>query len=104
MAEAQNSFTGEVDSGPSKIPATAADVFTETVHVTLITLNNIGAATATVTVADKQSTALAMLTAIEVDVGTPQIWRCPEGRKCPGGVTWVASAADTVVGYIRAKK
>lgn len=84
---------------PSLIPIVAEDVFAQTVYVTEITITNKSAAAVTLVMADKQSTPRELIDTV-IEGKTAYAVRF-DGRYCPDGLTWVAGAADVLVGYVR---
>ena len=95
---------GEVETYPQFIPATIQTVILGDCHVMEIHLVNESGAAVAVSICDLQSPARAVIPpAISVPAGTDMIWELT-GRFCPGGITWVASAANAVTGYVRARQ
>lgn len=98
------STLAEYHIAPKLIPDASEVVFVSDVMVTMIHLSNKSAAAVTVQILDRQSTALDVVPTVTLDAYSDDLRVFPGGRYCPGGVTWVASAADAVVGYIRGRK
>lgn len=98
-------FPTTEDVTPAAIPNAATDVIAQDVWLVLIVLTNIGAATATVTISDKQTTPVPIVKDFEVDPGVPVVIAFPANDPAymKGGIRWVASAADTVAARMRFK-
>lgn len=96
-------FASSFELLPAFIPATATDVHLSSFHITEITLSNVTAAPVTVTITDKQSTPVALYSAVSVPANSVVAQRF-EGRWMPGGVTWSAGSASAVVGSMRGHK
>lgn len=90
------------DFDPVLIPSSEEDVITENCYVEEITLSNTHSSEVTVTISDKQDTPREFFPAVVLQANSVVSGRF-SGRYCPGGLTWVASVADKVVGYIRAR-
>jgi hypothetical protein len=87
---------------PKLIPAVVEDVFSSTCYVEEIVLTNVTDADVTVTMADKQTTPVPLLSAVPIYARS--VVSLPfKARYCPSGLTWVCSAADSVVGYVRGR-
>lgn len=83
---------------PDFVPSSATDVVGADCYVEEIVLT--GVTSATVTIWDKQATPKLLASAVSVDAGDVLVMRF-DGRYCPGGVRWQASAANACVGYMR---
>ena len=96
---------GQIETVPQFIPATLQTVFTGDCHIVAIHLVNESGSAVTVTIMDMQTTPRAVVPpAISLSAGTDMIWEFGgSGRLCPGGLTWVASAANAVTGYARTR-
>ena len=88
---------------PALIPATPESLWTADVWIEEITLTNASAAPVSVTIQDRQATPRAVLHEVPLDPGATYVIRFV-ARYCPNGVQWVASTANTVVGYVRVKR
>ncbi len=91
---------------PAYVPAVATDVTTSDCFVEEITLSNVSATAVRVTIQDRQGTPIPLIKDLELDGSTSSkaiaVLRF-DGRYCPGGVNWSASAANAVVGYLRVR-
>ena len=88
---------------PQFIPAVAEIVFPATCWLIHVTLTNVSAGAVTVTISDQQIPAMPVIYQASIAANetlTIPLWE----RYCPGGITWVASAAASIVGYAKAKK
>ncbi len=85
---------------PDLVPNSLTDVYPGNCYIEEMTFSTAGATSATVTVQDKQGTPRVVVKDLAVDPGAPVVVRF-DGRYCPGGVSWQASVAGAVVGYIR---
>lgn len=91
---------------PKLVPASAEDVFTNDVFLTLIHLSNKSAATVTVTITDKQSPSREVVPTVSIAANSDHLRVFPReegGRFCPNGVSWVASDGAAVTGFIAAR-
>lgn len=89
--------------GPSVVPATGTDLFTADIWLESMSLTNYTASAVTCTVSDKQSTPLHFL--YLADISPYSTWVIDaKDRKFPSGLTWSCGTADSVVGYMRAKR
>jgi hypothetical protein len=99
----QESFLTAFNVVPKVLPSSAEDVFTADVYLDLITLTNVTDTDVTVTVSDKQTIPMGILS--QVNVPARSIFVMPlYGRYCPSGVTWAASANASIVGTMRGRK
>jgi uncharacterized lipoprotein YbaY len=94
---------GEHETVPVMVPAVAEDVFASDTWLREITLTNKSAAAVTVTIADKQDTPREVVAELSIEPHATAVIEFVS-RYCPGGVTWVASAADAVIGYMRGRR
>lgn len=96
------------ESGPAYLPTSAADVSTSTSSVDFLTLSNVTAADATVTLTDASTNCASgvcpFLQAVTIAANTSYVLEMRGGRRFPSGVKWNASAESTIVGYIRGVK
>ena len=92
-----------VETTPCLIPAESEVVFESDVWLEEITLTNRSDGGVSVTVADRQEAPLEILPAVYIP-GHSYYGVRFGARFCPGGCTWVASAADAVVGYLRGRR
>jgi hypothetical protein len=93
----------EWETVPKLIPLSVEDVYATDCHVVEITLTNETSSPVTVTIADKQSPARAVTPpAVVVPGNGDLVWEFT-GRFCPGGLTWVASVASAITGYVRGR-
>lgn len=92
-----------VEVVPALLPAELGEVFAGDIWLEEITLTNTTDATVTVTVQDKQTVPRAVLSQVPIGARTTYVVRFG-ARYCPGGVSWVASAADSIVGYMRGRR
>lgn len=76
---------------PQEIPTVAEDVIDESVYLEAVHLSATSGA-ATVTIADKQGSPIDVMK-MEVSPLSPALFEPKQKRCCPGGFTWVASAA-----------
>lgn len=88
---------------PGLIPATLTTVYTGNIWLSEITLTNTSAGSVTVTVQDGQTTPREVLSAVSIAAHTTYVIQF-SARYCPGGVSWSASSATAIVGYLRGKK
>jgi hypothetical protein len=88
---------------PNLIPAVAENLWSMDVWLEEITLTNVTDVAQTVTISDRQSTPRSVLSQVQVDARTTYVIRFA-ARYCPGGVSWVAPDASSIVGYIRGKR
>jgi hypothetical protein len=94
----------EMHIRPSLIPNASEDVFTTDIRLTEIHVINISDSPVKVTIYDKQDTPLPVIPPeFTVDPKGEETWEF-SGRYCPGGVTWVASVPDVIVGYMRGRE
>jgi hypothetical protein len=94
---------GEWETLPKLLPSSAEDVYAANCHVLEIHLVNETASPVTVTISDKQTTPRAVAPpAVVVPGNGDLVWEF-SGRYCPGGLTWVASAASSITGYVRGR-
>ena len=94
---------GDWETNPKLIPAVAEDIFSGSCHIREIHLVNETSGAVTVTINDKQTTPRADIpTTVAVPANSDLVWVFV-GRYCPGGLTWVASAANSVTGYVRGR-
>lgn len=84
---------------PEFIPNAASDVVAVDVYVDEITLTNVSSDVVTVTITDKQSTPAAYLSAVSIAAHGVYVVTT-KSRWFPGGINWVASAANAVIGYV----
>lgn len=84
---------------PAYVPNSPADVVAQSVYVEEITLTNASDSSVSVTVNDKQSSPLPYLSAVAIAARTTYVIDS-KGRYFPGGVSWSATAANAVVGYV----
>lgn len=95
-----NRTLDQIETVPKVVPTTGEDIFVSDIHAVEIVLTNDGPGTAHVTITDKQSTPLALVSGkAGLMSGATAIFEF-SGRLCPGGVNWVSDAAG-VVGYVR---
>lgn len=94
---------GEFEIVPAVVPDSAEDVFIDDIWLLSIHLVNRSYEDVTVTITDKQAVPLEVVPAVTIEAYSDHI-REFSGRFCPGGLTWVASASDAVVGYIRGRQ
>lgn len=87
---------------PSVVPATEEDVFTADVYVTEISITNKSSSATTLTMKDKQSTPRELVPTTTINANSVHEFRF-DGRFCPGGLTWQAGAADSLVVYVRGR-
>jgi len=86
---------------PSLIPAVAEDLYVGDCWIEQVVLVNIGGASQTVTIKDKQATPREVLSAVIVNPGDPPLILGLAGRFMPGGINWVAGDGVSIVGYVR---
>lgn len=84
------------------IPDTPTDIATETTEIFQITLTNYTASPVTVTVTDKQSSPVDLIKDIPLGANSHAVIAYPEGVTMTGGITWSASAADSVSASVKA--
>jgi hypothetical protein len=86
------------------LPTSTADVVTGTIWLEEITLTNNSSSDVTVRIRDKQTTPRQIvpddMVVLAKHVYTIQF----KARKCPGGVTWLASDGTNLIGTIRGKR
>jgi len=87
---------------PVLIPDSEETVFDSDVFVELVTLSNTHSSAVSVTIKDKQSTPRELIPTAALPANSVFVARFG-GRYCPGGLTWQASVADKVVGYVRGR-
>lgn len=93
----------EWETVPAFIPSAEAQVvFAETVHLLAIELTNKSDSAVSVVIKDKQAVPLEIIDTV-LDPKTPYPVKF-SGRLCSGGLTWQATVAESVVGYVRAYK
>lgn len=92
-----------VETDPAPIPATLTAIFTSTIYVEEITLTNKTAAQVTVTIQDRQTMAREFMKDVPIAANTLYVVRL-NGRKFPGGLSWSASSANAVVGYVQGRR
>jgi hypothetical protein len=94
--------TGRQETVPIKIPGTAEDLWAVDCWLQSVCLTNTHTDIVTVTLADKQTSPLPVISAASIAAG--ETLTIPfDDRLCPSGLTWLASVADKVVGYVRAR-
>ncbi|HLJ13438.1 MAG TPA: hypothetical protein VKV15_03005 [Bryobacteraceae bacterium] len=92
-----------VDTDPAPIPASLSAVFTFTLYVEEITLTNKTAMEVTVTIQDRQTPARDFMRDVPIAPNDVLVIRM-NGRKFPGGLSWSASTADAVIGYVQGRR
>lgn len=102
LTNAPENFLPRQHTTPDFVPDSDTDVIGQDCYLEELTFTNAGVATATVTVLDKQTTPMPVVKDLDIDPGAPVVIRF-DGRWCPGGVSWSASVADTIVGYMRVR-
>jgi hypothetical protein len=95
--------SGELETVPSMIPAVAEEVFDSDIWLEEITLTNISTVPVSVTISDEQDSPLQVIASLSVEPGMPVVVRFGS-RYCPGGVSWVATVAASLVGYMRGRR
>jgi hypothetical protein len=105
MAVARAIFNTVEEVTPGVVPNADTDVIAQDAWICSITLTNIGAVTATITITDKQGTPVPVIKDFPVDPGVPAIFGWPQegAAYMKGGIKWVTSAADTIVARMRFK-
>ena len=94
---------GQWEVGPMLVPNVATDIYSKDAHIFEIHLVNETAGAVTVTINDKQSAPRAVVpTTVAVQANSDLVWEFT-GRFCPGGLSWVASAASSITGYVRGR-
>ena len=83
------------------VPTSPEDVVSEEVFLEYAEFNATSGNNATVTLSDKQGSAIEIFR-VEVNDKAP-VKSDFAGRRCPGGLTWVASATG-ITGYLRWRK
>src|ERR1044072_1207580 len=78
------------------VPNVAADVTTKDTYLQQMSIANVGAAAATLTVKDKQSTPRYVFNALTVEPNTIVIIAWPQAIELRGGLNWVASDATSI--------
>lgn len=94
---------GSVDTDPSPIPATLTTVFDFTFYADEITLTNKSAGSVTVTIQDRQSTPREFMKDVPIPASALYVVSL-HGRKFPGGLSWSASSANAVIGYVQGRR
>lgn len=90
------------DIVPVAVPTSSEDVATEDVYLDYALFNaTSGTSSVTVTLTDKQGSPQEIFRIDVTDKGPVQVNF--QGRRCPGGLSWVASASG-IVGYLRWRK
>jgi hypothetical protein len=96
--------TTYVETAPALIPNVAESLWTTNTWLEEITLINTSANPVTVTINDRQAVPMPVIPpAMSLAAGEMYVIRFG-ARYCPSGVTWVASANNSIVGYIRGKR
>lgn len=93
----------EYDTGIAVAVGTSLEVISSVdVYVTFIQLTNTTAGELTVTVADRQGSPIALLSAVPIAAKTTYVIQLSP-RWCSSGVTWIASGSG-ITGYMRLLK
>lgn len=89
------------DINNDAVPTVAEDVVSEEVFLEYAEFNATSGNNAVVTLSDKQGTAVEIFRVEVTDKGP--VKSDFAGRRCPGGLTWVASATG-ITGYLKWRK
>lgn len=84
---------GDVQIKPQAVPTSAGTVTTYDASLKTITVTNTTAGALTFTLADRQASPIAVLSAVSVAANTTYVIVFPNGYWCPNGFTVVASGA-----------
>lgn len=102
MAVARTNFNNYYEVTPQYIPAVSAAVVSADVWIEELHLVNNTTTSRTVTITDGQGTPVPLLKDIVIDAGV-EFHRRYGALYMPGGISWVASAADAIAARIRYK-
>lgn len=98
-----NDTSASLETIPTYIPAVTEDVFDSDCWLQELTLTNNASVDVTVTITDKQVSPKPILS--KVPIGPGEMYSVQFGaRYMPGGMTWVCSVADALVGYARVRR
>ncbi len=86
----------EITAGLQTVPNVATDLTTTDSVIFQITLANITAGAVTFTVKDKAGSPKSLLEAVSIAANTSYVIAFPEGVWMTGGITWSASAANSL--------
>lgn len=91
------------DMNPVLLPDSTTSVYTSTVFVDEITLSNSSSSEVVVTIADRQQTPLPLLPGVKIQ-GNSAVVVSMKSRKFPNGLSWSASQAGVVTGYVSGRR
>lgn len=105
MADARTNFNNFYEVAQF-LPSSSTDLVTEDVWIEELHLVNNTSTSRTVTVTDRQGTALPLLKDVTIDPGVEFYRKYGDergGLKMTSGIAWSASAADAIAARIRYK-
>lgn len=78
------------------VPSSATDVATTDTWIFQITITNVTASAATITMTDKATVPLDFLKTVSIAANTTYVIVFPEGKKFKNGLTWVSGTASAL--------
>lgn len=92
----KGTYGRSIDPKLQVVPNSSTDLTTTDTLLYSMYITNVTGGTVTLTVQDKQSSAKYLLNAVSIGAHQTLTAEWLDGLLCPGGVTWVASAADAL--------